>query len=266
MANILMLGTGSAGTYDLYNTCFIIQNNEGNFLVDTGGSNEIIRRIDYFNIDYNSLNNIFISHSHTDHIFGLFWLLRKMAGLYKRGIITKKLNIYCNDFVYEAIKQILNHVLSKGLLDIINDLVNYNVVKNGDKHIINGIEYTFFDILAKGIKQYGFKTIINNKKIAFLGDEPLNESLYDNFINYDYLFHEVFCLESEENIYHPFELFHSSTRSLSNMLNKLNIKNVIIYHTEEKHGEKRKELYIKETKEYYSGNVYVPDDLEIIKI
>ena len=50
------------------------------------------------------------------------------------------------------------------------------------------------------------------------------------------------------------------------MLNKLNIKNVIIYHAEEKHGEKRKELYIKETKEYYSGNVYVPDDLEIIKI
>ena len=53
MAKILMLGTGNAGTYNLYNTCFIIQNNEGNFLVDTGGSNEIIRRIDYFNIDYN---------------------------------------------------------------------------------------------------------------------------------------------------------------------------------------------------------------------
>ena len=50
------------------------------------------------------------------------------------------------------------------------------------------------------------------------------------------------------------------------MLNKLRIKNVIIYHTEEKHGEKRKELYIKETKKYYSGNIYVPNDLEIIDI
>ena len=37
MEKIIMLGTGNGGTLDLYNTCFVIQNENGNFLVDTGG-------------------------------------------------------------------------------------------------------------------------------------------------------------------------------------------------------------------------------------
>lgn len=36
MEKIIMLGTGNGGTLELYNTCFVIQNDNGNFLVDTG--------------------------------------------------------------------------------------------------------------------------------------------------------------------------------------------------------------------------------------
>ena len=36
MDKIIMLGTGNGGTIDLFNTCFVIQNQSGNFLVDTG--------------------------------------------------------------------------------------------------------------------------------------------------------------------------------------------------------------------------------------
>ena len=32
---IIMLGTGHGFTFDLYNTCFIIQNGDKNLLVDT---------------------------------------------------------------------------------------------------------------------------------------------------------------------------------------------------------------------------------------
>ena len=41
MDKIIMLGTGNGGTLDLYNTCFAIQHDNDNFLVDTGGSIEI---------------------------------------------------------------------------------------------------------------------------------------------------------------------------------------------------------------------------------
>ncbi len=45
MNKIIMLGTGNGGTIDLYNTCFVVQNEKENFLVDTGGSIEIIKRL-----------------------------------------------------------------------------------------------------------------------------------------------------------------------------------------------------------------------------
>ena len=52
MNKIIMLGVGNGGTLQLYNTCFVIQNLNGNFLVDTGGSIEIIKRLNEVNIDY----------------------------------------------------------------------------------------------------------------------------------------------------------------------------------------------------------------------
>lgn len=60
MGKIIMLGTGNGGTLDLYNTCFVIQNNNDNFLIDTGGSIEIIKRLNDSNVDYKHLKHIFI--------------------------------------------------------------------------------------------------------------------------------------------------------------------------------------------------------------
>ena len=54
MDKVIMLGTGNGGTMDLFNTCFVIQNKDENFLVDTGGSIEILKRLNQVGIDYKS--------------------------------------------------------------------------------------------------------------------------------------------------------------------------------------------------------------------
>ena len=104
------------------------------------------------------------------------------------------------------------------------------------------------------------------KRLAFLGDETLNPNLYDRIKGFDYVMHEAFCLDSEENIFHAYEKNHSTTKSVSELMNILEVKNLILYHTEESHKEKRKELYTKEAQEFFNGNVIVPNDLEIIEI
>ena len=78
--------------------------------------------------------------------------------------------------------------------------------------------------------------------------------------------HEAFCLDSEENIFHAYEKHHSTTKSVSEIMKNLDIKNLILYHTEDTHKEKRKELYTKESQAYFNGKVIVPGDLEIIEI
>lgn len=266
MEKIIMLGVGNGGTLDLYNTCFVIKNDLGNFLVDTGGGIEIINKLNQANIDYKEIKHIFISHSHTDHILGIFWLFKKISRLAMRGLIEEKINIYCNDVVYEAIKEVSKHILPEKLMKAIYDITNFVVLKDGDKYNINGNEYTFFDIQAKGTKQFGFETYLNNKRFVFLGDETLNPILYDRIKNADYVTHEAFCLDAEENIFHAYEKNHSTVKSASEVMNKLNIKNLILYHTEESHGENRKELYTEEGRRYFNGNIIVPNELDVIEL
>ena len=49
-------------------------------------------------------------------------------------------------------------------------------------------------------------------------------------------------------------------------MNDLDVKNLILVHTEETHGKERKRLYMQEGKEYFKGNIFVPDDMEVLKI
>ena len=266
MTSLMMLGTGNGGTLNLYNTCFIIKNEGGTFLIDTGGSIEIIKRLKHFNIKVNDINNIFISHSHTDHILGLIWMFKKMGRMVLHGEIKEKINIYCNDVVYEAIKGVSNYILSSTLTKAIYDITNFIILNDGDKYNINGTSYEFFDILAKGTKQYGFECILEDNRFIFLGDETLNPKLYDRIKNADFVTHEAFCLDKEENIFHAYEKNHSTALSASKVMNDLNVSNLLLYHTEETHGIDRKELYIEEAKSVFDGNVIVPDDLEEIRL
>lgn len=67
MKRIVFLGTGNGMTLDLYNTCFSIQSDNENFLIDTGGSVEIIRRLEKADIKLKDIKHMFISHNHTDY-------------------------------------------------------------------------------------------------------------------------------------------------------------------------------------------------------
>ncbi len=152
MTKMIMLGTGHGGVMNLYNTCFVIQNKEGVFLIDTGGSIEIIKKLEKVGIKLEEIKNIFISHSHTDHILGLIWMFKEIGVVAMHEEIKEKINIYCNDVVYEAIKGIASYTLSHRLIKIIYSVTNFVVLNDCDKYTVNGIDYEFFDILAKGMK------------------------------------------------------------------------------------------------------------------
>ena len=127
MTKIIMLGTGNGMVFNLYNTCFAIQNEQGIFLIDTGGSVEIIKRLKQSGIKLEEIKNIFISHSHTDHILGLIWMFKKMGRMATHGEIKEKTNIYCNDVVYEAITEVSKYILSPKLVDAIHNIANFIV-------------------------------------------------------------------------------------------------------------------------------------------
>ena len=44
------------------------------------------------------------------------------------------------------------------------------------------------------------------------------------------------------------------------------MENLVLYHTEDKNIERRKELYTREGREFFDGKLYVPEDLEGIEL
>ena len=47
---------------------------------------------------------------------------------------------------------------------------------------------------------------------------------------------------------------------------KLRVRNLLLYHTEDKTLDERKRLYQKEGSQYYKGNLFIPDDLESLEL
>ncbi len=106
-------------------------------------------------------------------------MFKKMSRMAMHGEIKEKINIYCNEVVYEAIQGVSKYVLPNKLMNAIYSITNFIVLKDKEKYTIHGVEYEFFDILAKGTKQFGFDCRLEENRFVFLGDETLNPNLYD---------------------------------------------------------------------------------------
>lgn len=267
MEKIFILGTGSAMVTKCYNTCFTISHNDEHFLVDAGGGNTILTHLEKSDISINNIHNMFISHNHNDHILGCIWVIRAAA----QGILNNKydgnLNIYGHGLAIEALKTISSFVLQKKFLKLFGERIIFNEVTDGSQAVILGRKTTFFDIQSTKDLQFGFTTELHNKKsLTFLGDEPYRETVKQYCENVDYLFHEAFCLYSQREIFKPYEKHHATAKDACKNASDLNVKNVILYHTEDKNLENRKALYIEEGSSEFSGNIYVPDDLDVITL
>ena len=77
---------------------------------------------------------------------------------------------------------------------------------------------------------------------------------------------EAFCLYEHKDIFKPYEKHHSTALDAGALAERLAEKNLVLYHTEDETIESRKQAYTKEAEENYTGNVFVPEDFEIIDL
>ena len=259
---LTMLGTGSASVTNCYNTCFVLSDNDAHFLVDAGGGNQILKILSEQNISITDINHIFITHSHTDHILGAVWLVRMIGQAINYDGCDRQFNIYCHDEAARALKVICCATLPASVTKHFDGQIKIHILNDGDRYSIVGSEVEFFDILSDKTKQFGFVMDLGGKKLVCCGDEPLQEKLFDKARGCHWLMHEAFCLYSERDIFKPYQKFHSTAKDACEIAEKLNAENLLLYHTEDTHRSNRKKLYTAEGKQYFSGNIVVPDDGE----
>lgn len=264
---IIMLGTGNAIVTKCYNTCFILRTAKTMLLVDAGGGNGVLLQLEKVKIDLTDIHHMFITHAHTDHILGAVWIVRLVIHRMKNKEYNGTFTIYSHNKVLKILDCICRMTLPTKDLSFLGKSVLFSEVNDKDIFQIEDMELHCFDILSTKEKQFGFSAQLpNNMKLVCLGDEPYNESNRHYVENADWLLCEAFCLYKDRDVFKPYEKHHSTALEAGILANRLNVKNLLLYHTEDQNLDIRKEAYTEEASQNFKGKVFVPNDLEVINL
>ena len=270
-AQITMLGTGNATVSQIYNTCFVLQTPSTLMLVDAGGGNGILAQLKKVNVQISDIHHLFVTHAHTDHVLGVIWVIRMVAQC--KGY-EGLLHVYGNDKVMKVIKTIIDMILAKKQLAKVAERVVFHQLEDGDSFEVGDMKLECFDIQSTKEKQFGFRAELPSSSdesgkplvLACLGDEPYNEQNRRYIVGADWMMCEAFCLYADRDTFKPYEKCHSTALDAGKLAEELGVKNLILYHTEEKTLANRKENYTREAAENFKGRIFVPDDLEVIEL
>ena len=267
---ITMLGTGNATVSQIYNTCFVLQTPSTLMLVDAGGGNGILAQLKKVNVQISDIHHLFVTHAHTDHVLGVIWVIRMVAQC--KGY-EGLLHVYGNDKVMKVIKTIIDMILAKKQLAKVAERVVFHQLEDDDCFEVGDMKLECFDIQSTKEKQFGFRAELPSSDesdkplvLACLGDEPYNEQNRRYIVGADWMMCEAFCLYADRDTFKPYEKCHSTALDAGKLAEELGVKNLILYHTEEKTLANRKENYTREAAENFKGRIFVPDDLEVIEL
>lgn len=270
---ITMLGTGNATVSQIYNTCFVLKTPSTLMLVDAGGGNGILAQLKKVNVQISDIHHLFVTHAHTDHVLGVIWVIRMVAQC--KGY-EGLLHVYGNDKVMKVIKTIIDMILAKKQLAKVAERVVFHQLEDGDSFEVGDMKLECFDIQSTKEKQFGFRAELPSSSssdesdkplvLACLGDEPYNEQNRRYIVGADWMMCEAFCLYADRDTFKPYEKCHSTALDAGKLAEELGVKNLILYHTEEKTLANRKENYTREAAENFKGRIFVPDDLEVIEL
>ncbi|MDF3005498.1 MAG: fold metallo-hydrolase [Oscillospiraceae bacterium] len=263
--SLIVLGTGNAMVTRCFNTCFALRFGQKNFLVDSGGGNGILRVLADVDISPCDINHIFITHAHTDHILGVPWLVRSIGTQILSGRYEGTLTIYCHDISEHAIRTICELTIQKKFTNLFDDRIRFVTLRDGDTAQVFGSEVRFFDIHSTKAKQFGMQVELSNgRRLVCLGDEPCDTQCEQLAAKADWLLCEAFCLYKDRDRFKPYEKNHSTAKDAAELAERLGVKNLVLWHTEDKTLETRETAYTTEAKAYFGGNIFVPNDLDKI--
>lgn len=249
-----------------YNACIVMENNSKYLLVDSGGGAILLKNLQLLNIKPEDIHDIFISHIHMDHLLGCIWLIRYLLPKYFKKQIRQETRVYGSDEVIRVIIDICNLLMPEDFKYLLGTKIKFVEIEDKSKLSIISNEYEFFDLHSHKVKQFGFKTKINDTDIlSFIGDECYSDKIRKYIENSEWLIADAYTYGKEAERINPMkDHHHSSVKYISKVAEELNIKNLILIHTLDYDLKNRRKKFTNDAKKYYNGNIIVPNDLETI--
>ncbi len=262
---ITMLGTGHAVVTQCYNTCFVLEDGWRRLLVDGGGGSGIVTQLSRAGISPETLPEIFVTHRHLDHLMGVVWMMRMQSYALASGRMDS-VTIYSHDEVISILQQMAQLLLPQEM-ERAGGRLRFVTVGDGETREVMGHDVTSFDIQSTKAKQFGLCLDMGEgRRLVCCGDEPLSASGEPYARGAEWLLHEAFCLEAEADRFRPYEKHHSTVASACRTAERLGVRNLLLYHTEDAHYADRQQLYLAEGRQHFTGALHVPYDLDVIEL
>ena len=231
---VTILGCGSAKpTKTTSPSGQIVELSDKLFLVDCGEGVQLTMQ--KLGIHTSRLYNIFITHLHADHCFGLAGLLCTL-GMLKR---TQPMHIYAHPDLEKLLKPILDYHCGDRLYEIVFHPINprkHEVIYEDRtvsvesvplKHGVPTCGFLFKET-HRVKKEDGSFERVTRKRYAYCTDTMYTEKIVPIIEGVDALYHESTFLESMAE--RSKEVKHSTAREAATIAQKANVGQLIIGH------------------------------------
>jgi len=188
---IIFLGVGEAFDENYPNNSILILGKKTNLMIDCGDA--AVRQLWIYirdnKLDHNLIDGIYITHRHSDHLFGLPALISRMHEE-KR---TKPFTIICTKELKEDIARICNHAY-QGLETNFTFELNFLVIESDKTFNFNEFILSFVET-AHSTVNLAIKISDNKNSIYYSGDGPYNKKVEELIKNTDLLIHEAYLFD-----------------------------------------------------------------------
>ena len=233
-ASLTILGCGSAKpTKDNWPSAQLLDLCDKSFLIDCGEGVQLTMQ--QMGLHTSRLYNIFISHLHGDHCFGLIGLLSTLAMLkrtqpmhiYAHGDLEKLmrpwLDYYCQDCSYE----IIFHTINPRRHAVIYEDRTVKVETIPLKHGVPCCGFLFSETHRVAREEGGFDHV-TKKRYAYCADTQYSEKIVPIIQGVDLLYHESTFLEDMSVRSRMFK--HSTARQAAMIAQKAEVGQLLLGH------------------------------------
>jgi len=233
LLNLTTMGTASAMPISDRNpSAQVLEANGRLFLIDCGeGAQQQMRRC---HLSFLRIEAVFISHTHGDHLFGLFGLLNTMAmygrvsplDIFGPESLGPVLEFYRSNFgAGEAYEIVFHPVCSSGLEDV-HVSKHLKVSAFPLEHGVPCFGYRFDEIVSE--RHLAENPDYEAKSYAYCSDTRPFPELPDYVRGVHTLYHEATYMDEMED--KARERFHSTTSQAAGCAAKAGVKRLIVGH------------------------------------
>jgi ribonuclease BN (tRNA processing enzyme) len=242
---VIFLGVGEAFDERYPNHSHLVLSDKTALMLDCGDS--AVRQIWKYTKDHSLVDALYITHRHSDHLFGVPALLGRMLEEERK----KELTIICSQQIKDDIERLAEHAYFG--INSYGFEIKFIIAENGKEVQFNDLKLNFAETLHTA---YNLAIRIDDGKYAvcYSGDGPFDENTERLYKNADILMHECYLFDQRIR-------GHVAAVDVFEMAKRNNVKCLVLAHFKRAFNDETRRK-VREAAFATGLNIIIPEPLD----